>query len=100
LLDIPDIVEEIREEDDVEGTGGRQGVPVRQDEVKARVLVTGREEHLGGEIDPETEGGLKGGQQVSFGAADLEDAEPSSRELPQDALETAVVVGAPAPAHA
>lgn len=81
-LDVPEIVQEIRQDDHVEALTEVQVVNVSHDERQPGVLRTGPQNHLGREVHADAEVRIEGGQEVPGPAAKLEDPSAGRDEEP------------------
>ena len=73
-LYIPEVVHQVRQNDEVERLFERRKVvSIRVDEFKLRIVFLRPADHFFREIDSHSAGGLQGGEQMSLAAAYLED---------------------------
>jgi hypothetical protein len=86
LLHVPDVVQQIGQDDDVESSGKRQGMRITLDESKSGVPLRCRPNHFFREVDADPQTGPEGGQEVAFPAADLQDTKPGPGEAPKHGL--------------
>ena len=92
LLDIPDIVQEVREHDDVECAFERsEVVRVGLDELQVRISSACLFEHRRRKVHPDASFRRQRSQQVSGPASDLEHPRPGWNDEPIDAPEPAMV---------
>ena len=91
-LDIPEVVDDIGEDDYIKFVIDGQMVGVGQQEVHLGMSAASVLERLGGEIDAHTEGRLDCGEQISSTATDFEDPLASYHQVSIDFGEAFVVI--------
>lgn len=73
-LNVPDVVDQIREDDEVEPLGKREIVRIRHDEADLGMTCRRKLDHLWREIHTDANGRRQCGQQIARPASDFEDA--------------------------
>src|SRR5262249_3265689 len=96
LLHVPDVVDQIRQQDPVEGLPEFQFVRITHDEAQPRMALPGDANHLGRKVDTGSRARLHGSQQVARPAADFEDALARGNQPAINLVETAVIAAIPA----
>ncbi len=85
-LHVPDVVKQIRQDDDVERAGQlREVVRVSRHELQIGVTLACLRDHFRREVDAHALRRFERGQQIAFGAAQFEHAQPRRYEEPIDA---------------
>jgi hypothetical protein len=83
-LHVPEIVDQIGKNDDVEDLIENQFVCVSLDEKKSRIPIAGAREHLAGKIDAYADGRLKRRQKIALGASQLQHAQTGRDKVSVD----------------
>ncbi len=91
-LDIPEVVDDIGEDDYIKFIVDGQKVCVSQQEVHLGMFLASEFEGFGGEIDAHTEGRLDCGEEISSTATDFEDPLARYHQVSVDFGEAFVVI--------
>src|SRR5215210_1659933 len=92
ILDVDQIPDHVARDHVVEGPRDRQALHVSADEVEVRVAAPRVEERREREVDPDAPGGLKGGEERSIAATEVEHARPWLHLVADHPVEVLVVV--------
>ena len=94
-LDIPEVIHQIRKNDDIKLFIQAQLMCISLDETEIRMALPGTHNHFVREIHPDPDARLKGRQQIAMGAPDLKDPLPRPDQELIDLHQPSVIIPSP-----